>query len=174
MRHKLWERSERKVSVSDKWAAFDTVYMHAEETSAAHICKSHASQRYAHASRKGDAYIRRDAWSSSSSLHTLAAYVWSVRGEWQTTAVSCAIRVPDIPAIDPMTYGTCEESCCQPYNLRYVVSEFSPSCGKEWFDFYLCERVNAVSTLGRCSTTACQNPSQLQTIWMMIYVSRMA
>lgn len=126
-------------AVKCRWAikrtAFDTVYMHAEETSVAHTCKSHASQRYAHASWKGDAYIRRDAWSSSSSLHTLVACVWSVlRYEWQTTAASCAIRDPDIPAIDPMTYGTCEEPCCEPNNLRHVVSEFFASCGKEWFD----------------------------------------
>jgi hypothetical protein len=36
-----------------------------------------------------------------------------------------------IPAIDRMTCGTCEESCCQPNNLRYVVSEFAASCGEQ-------------------------------------------
>jgi hypothetical protein len=63
------------VSVGDKRTVLDSVYMHAEETLVAHVRKSHASQRYAHASWKGDAYIRRDAWSPSSSLHTLAACV---------------------------------------------------------------------------------------------------
>jgi len=33
-----------------------------------------------------------------------------------------------------MTYGTSEESGCQRNNLRYAVSEFAASCGKEWFD----------------------------------------
>jgi hypothetical protein len=160
-----------KVSVDDKWSALNIVYMHAGETKL-HTYVNHSVTRMRHGreTRTSVATLDLPPVRYIHSQRKLEVFEVS-----DTTAVSCAIRVPDIPAIDPMPCGTCEESCFLPNNFRHVVSKFSTSCGKKGgLICYLCEIVNAVATLVQCSTTACPNPSQLQTLWMMIYVSTIA